>query len=123
AAASTGRGRSGSGCYASTRSGGWQPPCTCTGAAGSRRSPITMATRGLRSGWNSNSEETTMASATVGELRKKTDAAWANLERQLQGMEPHMERSDSPGEWTTRQVLSHRLFEPGWKPVPVLDHR
>jgi len=64
-----------------------------------------------------------MASATVGELRKKTDAAWANLERQLQGMEPHMERSDSPGEWTTRQVLSHLLFEPGWKPVPGLDHR
>ena len=64
-----------------------------------------------------------MASATVAGLRKKTDAAWANLERQLQGMEPHMERSDAPGEWSIRHVLSHLLFEPGWKPVPVLDHR
>ncbi len=61
-----------------------------------------------------------MATATVTELQKKTDAAWANLTRQLQGMEPHMERSDAPGEWTTREVLSHLLFEAGWKPVPVL---
>lgn len=61
-----------------------------------------------------------MASATVNELRKKTDAAWANLTRQLEGMEPHLERSDAPGEWTTRQVLCHLLFDPGWKPVPVL---
>ena len=61
-----------------------------------------------------------MANATVKELREKSDAAWANLTRQLQGMEPHMERSDAPGEWTTRQVLSHLLFEPGWHPVSVL---
>lgn len=61
-----------------------------------------------------------MASAIVKDLRAKTDAAWANLTRQLQGMEPHMERSDAPGEWTTRQVLSHLLFEPGWNPVQVL---
>ena len=61
-----------------------------------------------------------MANATVTELRKKTDAAWDNLNRQLQGMEPYMERSDRPGEWTTRQVLCHLLFEPDWKPVAVL---
>ena len=35
-------------------------------------------------------------------------------------MEPHLDKSDRPGEWTTREVLSHLLFEPGWKPVPVL---
>lgn len=61
-----------------------------------------------------------MASPIVSDLRKKTDAAWDNVTRQLQGMEPYLERSDAPGEWTTRQVLSHLLFEPGWKPVPVL---
>jgi hypothetical protein len=31
-----------------------------------------------------------------------------------------MERSDAPGEWTTRQVLCHLLFEPGWRPGAVL---
>ena len=31
-----------------------------------------------------------------------------------------MERADAPGEWTTRQVLCHLLFEAGWKPVPEL---
>jgi hypothetical protein len=62
-----------------------------------------------------------MATSTVAELRKKADAAWADLTRQLQGMEPHMERADAPGEWTTRQVLAHLLFEAGWKPVPVLS--
>ena len=61
-----------------------------------------------------------MATATVTELRKKTDAAFVKLKGQLQGMEPHMERADAPGEWTTRQVLSHLLFEAGWKPVPLL---
>lgn len=61
-----------------------------------------------------------MPSAIVRELRTKTDVAWTSLTRQLQGMEPHMERSDAPSEWTTRQVLSHLLFEPGWSAVPVL---
>lgn len=61
-----------------------------------------------------------MASAIVKDLRAKTDTAWANLTRQLQGMEPHMERSDAPGEWTTRQVLAHLLLEPGWNAVQVL---
>ena len=61
-----------------------------------------------------------MATATVTELRKKTDAAFVNLNGQLQGMEPHMERADAPGEWTTRQVLCHLLFEDGWKAEPLL---
>lgn len=40
--------------------------------------------------------------------------AWANLTAQLHGMESYMERADTVGEWTTRQVLSHLLFlEPG----------
>src|SRR5512144_2906792 len=62
-----------------------------------------------------------MASQIVDELRATTDAVWARLRAQLNGMEPYMERSDAPGEWTTRQVLSHLLFEDGWKPVPVLE--
>jgi hypothetical protein len=61
-----------------------------------------------------------MANAKVAELKQKSDAAFANISRQLEGMEPHLERSDAPGEWTTRQVLCHLLFEPGWKPVAVL---
>src|SRR4026209_1287464 len=61
-----------------------------------------------------------MASAPVSELRKKSDAAAANLSKQLQGMEPFLDKSDAPGEWTTRQVLSHLLEEPGWRPVAVL---
>lgn len=61
-----------------------------------------------------------MAGTMLTELRTKGDAAWANLTRQLQGMEPHMGRSDSPGEWTTREVLSHLLFEPGADPVAFL---
>jgi preprotein translocase subunit SecA len=36
-------------------------------------------------------------------------------------MEPHMERSDAPGEWTTREVLSHLLFEPGFDPGATLS--
>ena len=55
-----------------------------------------------------------MSNASVQQLRAKTDAVWANLTRQLQGMEPHLETADAPGEWTTRQVLAHLLFEPGW---------
>jgi len=61
-----------------------------------------------------------MADTIVKELRGKTDAAWANLNHQLRGMEPYMERSDAPGEWTTRQVLSHLLFESDWNAVRVL---
>ena len=61
-----------------------------------------------------------MANQMVAELKKKSDAAWENLSRLLQGMEPYADRSDAPGEWTTRQVLSHLLFGPGWKLVPFL---
>jgi len=61
-----------------------------------------------------------MANATVNELRKKSDAAADNLHRQLAGMEPYLERADAPGEWTTREVLCHLLFEPGWSPSALL---
>jgi hypothetical protein len=61
-----------------------------------------------------------MASAAVIELRKKSDTAAANLWRQLQGMEPYLDRSDAPGEWTTRQVLCHLLEEPDRNPVTLL---
>lgn len=61
-----------------------------------------------------------MASKTVADLKSRTDASWANLSRQLQGMEPHLDRADAPGEWTTREVLSHLLFDEGWDPVGTL---
>ena len=53
-----------------------------------------------------------MASAVVNELKKKSDAAATSLARQVQDMEPHLEKSDAPGEWTTREVLCHLLAEP-----------
>ena len=61
-----------------------------------------------------------MASAVVNELKKKSDEAAANLARQLQDMEPHLDKSDAPGEWTTRQVLCHLLSAPDSKPVVTL---
>jgi hypothetical protein len=61
-----------------------------------------------------------MASPIVSELKKKSDAAAANLAKQLLGMEPHLDKSDAPGEWTTRQVLCHLLADPDWKPVGTL---
>ena len=61
-----------------------------------------------------------MGSAVVNELKKKSDEAAANLVRQLQDMEPHLDKSDAPGEWTTRQVLCHLLSAPDWKPVAEL---
>ena len=36
------------------------------------------------------------------------------------GMEPHLDKSAAPGEWTTRQVLCHLLDDPDWKPAAVL---
>src|SRR5260370_12452263 len=62
-----------------------------------------------------------MSNATVNELRKKNDAAWERLERQLAGMEVHLERAHAPGQWTTRQVLCHLLFEPGFRPTGLLE--
>jgi hypothetical protein len=61
-----------------------------------------------------------MASQTVRDLEVKSDAAWKNLTAQLPGMEAFLERSDAPGEWTAREVLSHLLFGPGWNPVALL---
>jgi hypothetical protein len=61
-----------------------------------------------------------MASEGVKQLKERADAAWASLTRQLQGMEAYLERADAPGEWTTREVLSHLLAEPGWEPVALL---
>lgn len=58
-----------------------------------------------------------MAGTVATALRSKLDAAHANLFRQLEGMEPHLDRSDAPGQWTTREVLSHLMFEPGFDPV------
>jgi hypothetical protein len=62
-----------------------------------------------------------MATETVTELRQKSDAAWANLSRQTQGMDAHLDRADAPGEWTMREVLCHVLFEPGFDPRAVLS--
>lgn len=56
----------------------------------------------------------------MNELKGKVDAAWGRLTRQLQGMEPYMERSDGPGQWTTHEVLVHLLAEPGSQPVALL---
>jgi len=61
-----------------------------------------------------------MAHPKVKDIRVRSDKAWAHLRAQLQGMEPYLDRSDQPGQWTTREVLCHLLFEPGWKPVPLL---
>lgn len=61
-----------------------------------------------------------MALATVNDLRGRANKAWAQLRAQLRGMEPYLDRSDAPGQWTTREVLCHLLFEPGWKPVRLL---
>jgi hypothetical protein len=61
-----------------------------------------------------------MAGRHAQDLRRRIDAASENLSRQLHGMEAHMERADAPGEWTTREVLSHLLFEPGFDPAATL---
>jgi len=61
-----------------------------------------------------------MANTPLQELKAKVEGAWANLARQLKGMEPYLERADAPGEWTTREVLAHLMFEDGWDPVRVL---
>ena len=61
-----------------------------------------------------------MASKKAQELRGRIDAAWENLSRQLQGMDAYLDRSDAPGEWTTREVLSHLLFEPGSDPTKTI---
>jgi hypothetical protein len=61
-----------------------------------------------------------MTDKRAAALKTKTEAAWTNLTRQLQGMETHLERADGPGEWTTRQVLCHLLGPAGWNPEATL---
>jgi len=61
-----------------------------------------------------------MATAAVQDLRAKSDKSLARLKAQLAGMEPHLERADAPGEWTTRQVLCHLLGAPERDPVAML---
>jgi len=62
-----------------------------------------------------------MVNATVRELQRKNDAAWEALGGTLEGMEACLELPDAPGEWTAREVLCHLLFEPGAKPVGLLE--
>lgn len=62
-----------------------------------------------------------MINATVMELQRKNEAAWEALGRTLAGMEAYLERADAPGQWTAREVLCHLLFEPGSKPVVLLE--
>ena len=62
-----------------------------------------------------------MASKHAQDRRRRIEVAFENLSRQLQGMDAHMERADAPGEWTTREVLSHLLFEPGFDPAATLS--
>lgn len=61
-----------------------------------------------------------MASATVEDLRRDTDEAWAALTRQLAGLEAHLEAAEGPGQWTVRELLCHLLSAPGSRPVDFL---
>jgi hypothetical protein len=61
-----------------------------------------------------------MTIPAIQDLQTRAGAAWSRLTAQLDGMEPYLERADEPGEWTTREVLSHLLFPPGWDMVDVL---
>ena len=61
-----------------------------------------------------------MAIEAAQELKDRAQAAWGNLSAQTRGLEPYLERSDEPGEWTAREVLSHLLFPPGWDAVALL---
>jgi hypothetical protein len=51
-----------------------------------------------------------MAITEVQDLETRSQAAWTRLMAQLDGLAPYLERSDEPGEWTAREVLSHLLF-------------
>ena len=61
-----------------------------------------------------------MAGKHAQDLRQRIDQASENLRRQLEGMDAYMDRTDAPGEWTTREVLSHILFARGFDPVATL---
>jgi hypothetical protein len=54
-----------------------------------------------------------MSNQTVTSLRQKSDAAWSELDRQLAGLEPHLDRAPAAGEWSAREVLSHLLGPEG----------
>ena len=58
--------------------------------------------------------------STMNDLRAKCETAATNVKKQLEGMERHLDRADAPGEWTTREVLCHLLFAPGFDPVALL---
>lgn len=65
-----------------------------------------------------------MASAAVSELRKKSDAASANLAKQLEGMEAHADKPEAPGEWTPRQGALSPARRAGRQPgAPAPDLR
>src|SRR4029450_3814385 len=61
-----------------------------------------------------------MAIAAAQGLKDRAQAAGRTLSAQPKGLEPYLERSDEPGEWTAREVLSHLLFPPGWDAVALL---
>ena len=61
-----------------------------------------------------------MATAKATTLQQQLDGAFARLKRQLAGMDAYLDRSDAPGEWTTREVLSHLIDKRGDDPVTVL---
>ena len=62
-----------------------------------------------------------MVTTAVQDLESRSQAAWDHLTAQLGGIAPYLERADEPGEWTTRQVLTHLLFPPDWDLVEVLQ--
>ena len=62
-----------------------------------------------------------MATTVIQDLEARSQAAWRSLTAQLDGMAPYLERSDEPGEWTARQVLTHQGM-PAWMQIgPVVE--
>ena len=61
-----------------------------------------------------------MAIAAIAKIETRSQAAWSHLTAQLVGLAPYLERSDEPGEWTAREVLTHLLFPPGADMVELL---
>jgi Mycothiol maleylpyruvate isomerase N-terminal domain len=61
-----------------------------------------------------------MAGRLVSEINAKSAAALTRLARQLDGMDPHLDRPSARGEWTAREVLAHLLGDTGWDPLAVL---
>jgi len=61
-----------------------------------------------------------MAGRLVSDINAKSAAALTRLARQLDGIDPHIDRASAPGEWTTREILAHLLGDPGWDPLASL---